>query len=114
MACFPTLVRPPRDLDQYKRFGDLVSRYHHYRGRNGRKAFAIPMAYSNCDKELLKLDHISMSDFLRQEGLDSRPLHWYVDYCCRDDYGTSHTQVSAWAGMLTLPPVMPPPAITPC
>jgi hypothetical protein len=26
-------------------------------------------------------------------------LHWYIDYCCRDDYGTRHDQVSAWAGL---------------
>jgi hypothetical protein len=32
-------------------------------------------------------------------GLDSPALHWYVNYACRDDYGTDYTSVSAWAGI---------------
>ena len=27
------------------------------------------------------------------------PLRWYVDYCCRDDYGAGIAHVSAWAGV---------------
>ena len=26
-------------------------------------------------------------------------LRWYLDYCCRDDYGAGAAQVSAWAGL---------------
>ena len=26
-------------------------------------------------------------------------LRWYLDYCCRDDYGAGMAQVSAWAGI---------------
>jgi monoamine oxidase len=34
-----------------------------------------------------------------QQGLDSAPLHWYVNYACRDDYGSDYSLVSAWAGL---------------
>ncbi|MCC3262610.1 hypothetical protein LLE87_31045, partial [Paenibacillus polymyxa] len=26
-------------------------------------------------------------------------LHWYLNYCCRDDYGARHDEVTAWAGL---------------
>ena len=45
------------------------------------------------------LDHQTMAGFLLSKGLDSKPLHWYVDYCCRDDFGSGVDQASAWAGI---------------
>ena len=33
------------------------------------------------------------------QGLDAPALRWYLDYCCRDDYGAGAAQVSAWAGL---------------
>src|SRR5262249_45758866 len=29
----------------------------------------------------------------------SIPLNWYLNYACRDDYGCSYSNVSAWAGL---------------
>ncbi|MBE2293621.1 MAG: twin-arginine translocation pathway signal protein, partial [Phycisphaerales bacterium] len=51
------------------------------------------------DPELLALDRISMRDFLLQHRLDAKPLHWYVNYACRDDYGCRYDQTSAWMGI---------------
>ena len=31
--------------------------------------------------------------------MDSRILNWYMNYCCRDDYGATTDQTSAWAGI---------------
>ena len=95
----PLLAVPKKDLEQYKRFRDLVAGYRTRRGRDGRKAFAIPMEFSSRDREFLDLDRISMREFLAGKGLDSAPLHWYVNYACRDDYGTEYSEVSAWAGI---------------
>ncbi len=89
----------PRDRDQYRRFQDLIADFQRRRDADGRKAFAIPMAYSAHDPALLALDQISMRDFLIQQGLDSQPLHWYVNYACRDDYGCRYDQTSAWMGI---------------
>ncbi len=81
------------DLDQYRRFADIVGRYH----RAG--AFTIPMAMSSQAAEYLALDRQNMRDWLLAQGLRSATLHWYVNYACRDDYGTDYSQVSAWAGL---------------
>lgn len=37
--------------------------------------------------------------FLTQQGLTDARLRWYLDYCCRDDYGAGIATVSAWAGV---------------
>jgi hypothetical protein len=37
--------------------------------------------------------------WLRQQALDDGYLRWYLDYCCRDDYGAGLATVSAWAGI---------------
>ena len=83
---------------QYKRFYGLMDGFK--QRRDGRKrAFALPMALSSRAPDLLALDQLTMRDWLLAQGLDSPHLHWYVDYACRDDYGTSSSEVSAWAGI---------------
>ena len=88
-----------RDFDQYRRFHDLMDDFQRRRGADGRKAFAIPIDFSARDPDLLGLDRLSMRDFLLQHGLDSEPLHWYVNYACRDDYGCRYDETSAWMGI---------------
>jgi hypothetical protein len=95
----PMIGTTPRDLEQYDRFKDIILWYRNRRDRFGRKAFAIPMEYSAQDNDLLELDRISIREFLYNHGLDSVPLHWYVNYACRDDYGSTSADVSAWAGL---------------
>ena len=70
------------------------------RGKDGRRAFTIPLDTSSKDEEFRRLDKITMADYLREKGwFDAAPLRWYVDYCCRDDYGAGIEKVSAWAGV---------------
>src|SRR4029453_2722271 len=64
-----------------------------------RRAFTIPMELSRQDKDLLELDSVSIRDFLDASGLRSPALHWYVNYACRDDFGCTSGDVSAWAGI---------------
>jgi phytoene dehydrogenase-like protein len=45
------------------------------------------------------LDRISMQEWLRREGYFSPRLQWLMDYSCRDDYGASSADTSAWAGI---------------
>lgn len=96
---WPQVGVSQRDMDQYHRFQDLMDRFQRRRGSDGRKAFAIPIDFSASDPELLALDRMSMRDFLLQNGLDSEPLHWYVNYACRDDYGCRYDDTSAWIGI---------------
>ncbi|MBK7543719.1 MAG: NAD(P)-binding protein [Candidatus Competibacteraceae bacterium] len=98
-SLWPQIGVRRRDLDQYHRFQDLMADYRTRRGADGRKAFAIPIDFSARDAALLALDRLSMRDFLLRQGLDSEPLHWYVNYACRDDYGCRYEQTSAWMGI---------------
>ena len=86
------------EREQYRRFFALMESFK--QRRDGEKrAFAIPMELSSQAPDLLALDRISMRDWLLAQGFDSTQLHWYIDYACRDDYGTSLAEVSAWAGI---------------
>jgi protoporphyrinogen oxidase len=89
----PTIGTTTRDRDDFERFQEIIDRY------KNRHAFTIPMDFSARDKDLLELDAISIRDFMNKSGLNSRALHWYVNYACRDDYGCNYSDVSAWAGM---------------
>jgi hypothetical protein len=42
---------------------------------------------------------INFDSYLRRNGLTDPHLRWYLDYCCRDDYGAGLATVSAWAGI---------------
>ena len=61
--------------------------------------FTIPMAKVSTTPALLALDAINFAAWLDREGLGDRQLRWYLEYCCRDDYGAGLAQVSAWAGI---------------
>jgi hypothetical protein len=70
------------------------------RGSDSKRAFTIPVDESSRDEAFAKLDRITMAEYLRSRGwLDCAPLRWYVNYCCRDDYGAGIDQISAWAGV---------------
>lgn len=95
----PQLDVTPDDRIQYAAFFARMAMYKQMKGSDGKRAFAIPIAKSSSDHALRKLDTISMADFMASNGWNSVPLNWYVNYCCRDDYGTTMDQVSAWAGI---------------
>ena len=95
---------PKRGLQEFEdkqlgKFFQLVEQLRRSKGKDGKPAFAIPLDLSSGDEEFRSLDKISMADWLKKNGLDSAPLRWYVNYCCRDDYGASSDSVSAWAGL---------------
>lgn len=87
------------DRRQYQEFFSYVESLKGKRGSDRKFIFNIPMELSSQDAQYLKLDRVSMADFMRERGWNSRYLNWYVNYCCRDDYGMPHDRVSAWAGL---------------
>lgn len=96
---FPVAGCQNEDLKQLKAFEEHIEGWQSWRDRQGRKAFALPLEFSSRDPELLELDRMTMADYLQQKGWNSPRLRWYVDYGCRDDYGTSIEHTSAWAGL---------------
>ncbi len=80
-------------LAQYRRFAREVQRW------VDDHAFRMPTARAAWNAELAALDAQRFDDWLAHQGLDAPALRWYLDYCCRDDYGAGSAQVSAWAGL---------------
>lgn len=89
----------PQDLAELDRFQREVARWASWRDGRGRRAFAIPTAMGTDDAEVMALDRISMRAWLDAQGYRSERLVWTLDYACRDDYGASLTNTSAWAGL---------------
>lgn len=87
------------DESEYEQFFQLLSDYQFKKGRDGKYIFNIPMEDSSKDPQYLQLDKITMSQFMKKNNWSSEKLLWYVNYCCRDDYGTSIDDISAWAGL---------------
>ena len=98
-SLLPMQGLPEADLAQHRRFLAQVQALHTRRGNDGRKVFAIPLTLSSRDPAWTALDGITFRQWLEREGYTSPALRWYLDYCCRDDYGADTGAVSAWAGL---------------
>jgi Flavin containing amine oxidoreductase len=90
---------PENDLREIEKFLGLMNTYRYQKGKDGKDAFAIPVNQSSTDEELTLLDSYSMKEWLIKNDLKSEYLHWYVNYCTRDDFGTPYETCSAWAGI---------------
>jgi predicted NAD/FAD-dependent oxidoreductase len=88
----PAVGLTPSDRDQFRRLEDHIHRFR----ASGK--FTVPMEVGLSDSTA-DLDRISFADWLRAESMDSRTLNWYLNYCCRDDYGATTGSTCAWAGI---------------
>ncbi len=89
----------PEELAEHQRFFAELERLRQLRGADGGHVFAFPAVHAASDPVIDALDRITLRQWLEQNSYRSPTLHWYVNYCCRDDYGTSYDKVSAWAGL---------------
>jgi predicted NAD/FAD-dependent oxidoreductase len=83
----------PDTLAQYRRFASLVTEAQRTLG------FAMPTRRARWTPGHAALDALTFAAWLDQHGLTAPRLRWYLDYCCRDDYGAPADTVSAWAGL---------------
>jgi monoamine oxidase len=86
---------PPADpasatLAQYRLFAQRVA---------AAPAFSMPRHRSRWTAAHDELDRQTFAAWLDAQGLTDAQLRWYLDYCCRDDYGAGAGTVSAWAGL---------------
>jgi hypothetical protein len=84
---------------QFQSFREDVERWTARRDSQGRKVFALPLHYSSPEEEFVALDKLSFADYVRQQGWDDPVLLWYLNYGCRDDFGGTIENCSAWAGL---------------
>ena len=87
------------DKQQYKKFNAEVDHWISWRDARGRRAFTLPVSACSDDAEVTALDRVSIAEWMNQRGLTSPRLRWWVEYACRDDYGMTLDQTSAWAGL---------------
>jgi monoamine oxidase len=78
---------------QYRLFSQRVAQAH--------KAapFRLPIRGGAIAPNHRALDTVTFQSWLDRQGLDDPQLRWYLNYCCRDDYGAGIATVSAWAGI---------------
>ncbi|WP_020655180.1 NAD(P)-binding protein [Massilia niastensis] len=87
------------ELAQQRRFFAHMERLRRQAGADGRRGFVFPSVLSSNDAAFAELDRLSFAQWLEREGYRAPGLRWYLDYCCRDDYGAAADRVSAWAGV---------------
>ncbi len=85
-------------LEQYRRFSQAVAAASRA-ARFTMPQFAALDAKTGLAPAHQALDAMTFEAWLQQQGLDDAHLRWYLDYCCRDDYGAGMARVSAWAGL---------------
>ncbi|HLZ85728.1 MAG TPA: hypothetical protein VKQ52_00755, partial [Puia sp.] len=95
----PRLGLPPADQAEITRFLQQMEQFRLAKGADGRDAFTIPVDNSSKDATYTALDSLTMEQWLEQQQLRSAYLRWYVNYCMRDDFGTTAAQISAWTGI---------------
>ena len=83
----------PQTLAQYQTFAALVEQER----KAGR--WSIPIRNWAVTPVQRALAAITFVAYLDRHGLTDAPLRWYLDYCCRDDYGAGIATVSAFAGV---------------
>jgi hypothetical protein len=88
----PAIGLTAADRDGFRKLEDHI---HAFRATG---KFTVPMEVGLSDSTT-ELDQISFADWLRAQGINSRLLNWYLNYCCRDDYGATTANTSAWAGI---------------
>ncbi len=94
---YPARDETADEAAQWTRWRDHLRALDERRGADGRRLFTLPIARSSA--ELRHLDSITLARYLGDLGLTSERLRWAVDYACRDDYGCTASQLSAFAGL---------------
>jgi len=87
------------DEKEFQIFFSKMDYFREAKGADGKFLFDIPLVNSSNDAQTIKLDDITMKQWLDENQLTAKPLIAYVDYCCRDDFGLGIDFVSAWAGI---------------
>ena len=78
---------------QYRRFAQHVAAAQREVG------FSMPALRTPWTAAHAALEARTFAAWLDAHGLDDPKLRWYLDHCCRDDYGADAAVVSAWAGL---------------
>lgn len=93
---YPSSGADAAALAEFERFRDTLRELDRT-DAEGRRLFDLPLWRSS--PELRALDTLSMATWLDREGFGDWRLRWLCDYGCRDDYGCTIEQCSAFAAL---------------
>ena len=96
---YPRAGATPAEIEELHTFERTMREYAARRDAQGLSAFTLPRATGSQNDESRSLDRGSMAAFLKDRGFASPRLRWFVEYGCRDDFGATLEQTSAWAGV---------------
>jgi phytoene dehydrogenase-like protein len=96
---FPKAAAGREELGQLARFEDQMRRFASERDAAGRRPFVLPRRLGSLDPRFTELDKISMDQWMRENHFTAPHVRWFVEYGCRDDFGSTLAQTSAWAGI---------------
>ena len=80
-------------LRQYQQFAQLVEQ------ARQTSRWSLPASHTALTAAQQAMKAQTFNAYLEQAGITVTHLRWYLDYCCRDDYGAGSATVSAWAGI---------------
>ena len=87
------------DLKQTQQFFSQMQYFSNLKGLDNKFVFDIPTLFASEAHDFWDLDQISMAEWMKKEGYSSKYLFDYVNYACRDDFGTGVNNSSAFAGI---------------
>jgi hypothetical protein len=96
---YPRVGADAADVRQMQELEADMRRWAAWRDDQGRRAFALPREKGTDDARIRALDGQSFADYLAAHGWTSPRLRWFAEYGCRDDFGATLDQTSAWAGI---------------
>lgn len=88
-----------KEKDEFDLFLKKMNDFTFLKGEDDLYIFDIPLRNASKQHSFFVLNHLTMEEWLHQEQFTSKNLFTYVNYCCRDDYGTGIKQTSAFAGI---------------
>lgn len=94
---WPSALATQEDDDARADFQALCAELSGAVGADGRPLFSVPLLEGSADGR--ELATVPFGRWLDGRGYGGRVFRWWVDYCCRDDFGVGAGEVSAWAGL---------------
>lgn len=94
-----TTLADADSMAQQERFTQMIVNLASRKGNDSKRIFVVPIVLSSNDPQWLALDAFTFEAWLNRERFNAPSLRWYLDYCCRDEFGAGLQDVSAWAGL---------------
>jgi protoporphyrinogen oxidase len=88
-----------KETENYNAFMALMQYFQSAIGTDNKPAFASPIDNASIDELFVALDDLDIISFLKMKGFDAPFLFWFVDYCCKSNFGSKATKTSAWAAI---------------